>query len=831
MPVLTNGTCLGITTATVQADTGFSAYQWYDSSLTTLLGNNQTLILNPAPSSATKLYCVLTPLNHWGCYDTVPFYLPTSKQSTANFGFVKRTCAGSTIQFYDSSLSNSQNGFVNKWNWSFGDAYANANNPNTDSTKNPQHRFDSIGNYTVCLISNPNLNCLADTICKTIVINHYSPPLPLISSKDSLCGNSDFTTIDLNGVYSPTCNYYWLLDANTYLLNGNLNSGSPIKVSFFTQGNHTIHLQQIPQTNDTKCIATGSVNIFVKEISPLVTIQGVDSICPNSSALLTTLPATIYNYCGAVTASAITSNSTTPFIIGVNNAVNNNYATPFVGTESKCQMIYLASELHAMGFQKGIISEIGWNVLTKNSSSSGCANYPEFTIKMACVNYNSFNNISSINFGFDLTTPLTTVYSTNNYNTTLGLNSFVLQQPYSWDGVSNLLIQTCYIARPTSCMSSGDLVSSTSIGTIANSINVAPQNLKLFIEAESFSGLPACDANYPYIINYYYQGISVNNFYQSRPDLYFKAFSKVMPASSILNWTSNPAGINAAGDSLLISPNTTTTYTLTANNNGCITTDSQVVKIVNQFMKYLAYTTCIAHPYFFHGQWLNQTGIYFDTIHSSISCDTVLKLNLTVINTPFHNYLYQTICTGDSFNFFGKYLTQAGTYYDTIPTYLGCDSIINLNLQVGYFPHYSYLYETICKGTNYNFMGRIIDSTGTYYDTLPSSNPFCDSIIELNLLIQDYPNYKGINQTFCFGNSYNLHGKIISQPGIYYDTIIHAVSCDTIVVLSLNYTFNNVEYLNKTICHGSNYFFNGNYLTQSGTYYDTIIVLMPTVIQ
>ena len=128
-------------------------------------------------------------------------------------------------------------------------------------------------------------------------------------------------------------------------------------------------------------------------------------------------------------------------------------------------------------------------------------------------------------------------------------------------------------------------------------------------------------------------------------------------------------------------------------------------------------------------------------------------------------------------------------------------------------------------------MGRIIDSTGTYYDTLPSSNPFCDSIIELNLLIQDYPNYKGINQTFCFGNSYNLHGKIISQPGIYYDTIIHAVSCDTIVVLSLNYTFNNVEYLNKTICHGSNYFFNGNYLTQSGTYYDTIIVLMPTVIQ
>ena len=85
----------------------------------------------------------------------------------------------------------------------------------------------------------------------------------------------------------------------------------------------------------------------------------------------------------------------------------------------------------------------------------------------------------------------------------------------------------------------------------------------------------------------------------------------------------------------------------------------------------------------------------------------------------------------DSYLFNGSVLTSSGNYVGTFLTSSGCDSIVNLDLQINssYFNTNS---VSVCDSIIWN--GISYYSTGVYYDTL-SSQQGCDSILELNLSI------------------------------------------------------------------------------------------------
>ncbi len=78
-----------------------------------------------------------------------------------------------------------------------------------------------------------------------------------------------------------------------------------------------------------------------------------------------------------------------------------------------------------------------------------------------------------------------------------------------------------------------------------------------------------------------------------------------------------------------------------------------------------------------------------------------------------------------------KLLKESGTYYDTIPNAAGCDSLITLNLTV-LESSLTTLYETACS--EYHFNGRLLKTSGTYFDKIPNVAG-CDSIVVLFLTI------------------------------------------------------------------------------------------------
>ena len=145
------------------------------------------------------------------------------------------------------------------------------------------------------------------------------------------------------------------------------------------------------------------------------------------------------------------------------------------------------------------------------------------------------------------------------------------------------------------------------------------------------------------------------------------------------------------------------------------------------------------------------TGTYIDTLLTTLGCDSIRTLNLTVKPRSFTN-LTQTICEGDVF--FGY--TQTGIYSDTLSAANGCDSIRTINLTV--LPRSrSTLVETICQGQSY--LGY--STAGTHIDTLVAANG-CDSIrtLILNVDTEPLPNL-GPNRELCVGDTIQLY------PGQY----------------------------------------------------------------
>ena len=218
------------------------------------------------------------------------------------------------------------------------------------------------------------------------------------------------------------------------------------------------------------------------------------------------------------------------------------------------------------------------------------------------------------------------------------------------------------------------------------------------------------------------------------------------------------------------------------------------------------------------GAYRHTSGIYYDTINIAAKCDSVIITELTV--TPSYYFpVTLTICDGNKILIAGQLRTKAGVYYDSLKTNKGCDSVIQVNLLVN--PSY-YTTNTlqICQGASTVLGGVLRNTSGTYYDSLLTTKG-CDSIIETTLIIN--PKYL-INQTkqICDGESILLGGSLQTTGGIYYDSLKTTSSCDSVIVTTLivNPTYTSNQ--NRTICQGDSILLGGSFQTTAGAYTDVL---------
>jgi trimeric autotransporter adhesin len=231
-----------------------------------------------------------------------------------------------------------------------------------------------------------------------------------------------------------------------------------------------------------------------------------------------------------------------------------------------------------------------------------------------------------------------------------------------------------------------------------------------------------------------------------------------------------------------------------------------------------AQTICNGASYFYNGVNLTVSGTYADTFVNSLGCDSIRTLNLTVRPVAIGT-MSSSICAGSSYFFNGVNLTVAGAYRDTLVTSAGCDSFLTLNLSVVPFLTAT-INRSICSGTSYLFNGVNLTTAGVYKDTF-TSVAGCDSILTLNLTV-NATSTGTINRTICNGASYLFNGVNLTTSGTYKDTLVNATGCDSFVTLNLTVRPPSTGSITRVITVGSSYLFNGVYLTQPGTYRDTL---------
>lgn len=132
----------------------------------------------------------------------------------------------------------------------------------------------------------------------------------------------------------------------------------------------------------------------------------------------------------------------------------------------------------------------------------------------------------------------------------------------------------------------------------------------------------------------------------------------------------------------------------------------------------------------------NQTGDYsvflmFNGCYSDTTVETI------TVNPVYNLVLNETICSNEFYTLGNQQLNQPGNYFLNLQTVAGCDSIIDLTLNVN--PSYSFTRDTtLCEGESFTYYGQTLNATGVYQFDLQTTLG-CDSIIIYDLIVFPIP--------------------------------------------------------------------------------------------
>jgi hypothetical protein len=134
------------------------------------------------------------------------------------------------------------------------------------------------------------------------------------------------------------------------------------------------------------------------------------------------------------------------------------------------------------------------------------------------------------------------------------------------------------------------------------------------------------------------------------------------------------------------------------------------------------------------------------------------------------------ICAGDSALIYGTYKFNAGIYYDSLLTDLNCDSVFYKALVVN--PGYSTEDPSIeiCAGDSALIYGTYKFDAGIFYDSL-LTDLNCDSVFYTELVVNPGYYTEDPSIEICAGDSALIYGTYEFIGGTYYDSLLTALNC------------------------------------------------------
>ena len=279
-------------------------------------------------------------------------------------------------------------------------------------------------------------------------------------------------------------------------------------------------------------------------------------------------------------------------------------------------------------------------------------------------------------------------------------------------------------------------------------------------------------------------------------------------------------GVFSAGVNVVFAVPSADVFTISVNDGACpyvFTVDATACSnpcIVAPNLNFVNASICNGQSIFLEGANQTTAGLYTDVFIGANGCDSAVYTTLTVIEPSFFAQEF-TICEGASISVGTNVYNTSGIYTDVFVATNGCDSTVTTALFVT-STLTSNTSATICEGDSYSFGSSTYNTSGTYLDNLISVDG-CDSIATLFLTVLPVEN-GSFAMTICAGQTYSFDGNTLSASGTYQQTVTAANGCDSIVTLYLTVLPELTGSTSATICSGQTYSFNGQTLSSAGTY-------------
>ena len=216
---------------------------------------------------------------------------------------------------------------------------------------------------------------------------------------------------------------------------------------------------------------------------------------------------------------------------------------------------------------------------------------------------------------------------------------------------------------------------------------------------------------------------------------------------------------------------------------GCDSTTMIDISLVEELFDTTEIHICEGDSVFILDEWQFESNIFSESYSTPSGCDSTLITELYV-DTLSIKSLSESICFGDTFHFDDQYsFTLDSTYFIGYTNVAGCDSIIEIDLQVNML-ELEEIPVSICEGDSVVIENIWYDSDTTI--SISYSNSLgCDSTVTYLISVSDYI-YQDSIINICLGDSLLINGKYYLSDTIVMDTV-ESESCPIVT----NYIIDN----------------------------------------
>ena len=231
----------------------------------------------------------------------------------------------------------------------------------------------------------------------------------------------------------------------------------------------------------------------------------------------------------------------------------------------------------------------------------------------------------------------------------------------------------------------------------------------------------------------------------------------------------------------------TTLTCFTVDSNGCRDTLRHTVSVHPTYYRHYSDSVCSSDLTY---AWLDTTVGFIPSQsdinaslyrHTQHGCDSTMTLSLHLWPSYYHQPV-DSICDDATLTFFDTVLNTTGHYTHHDTTTLGCDSVVTLALTV--MPRrFTTDRQEVCDSLRW-IDGTLYTADTTGVDDTLHTTFGCDSIVTLNLTVNS-SYYNIYYDTFCATSLYFFRGNVYTQSGIYADTLQTIRGCDSVLAVGL----------------------------------------------